>query len=194
MPQILKRNWILYLIILDLAWGIAAWIYDLPDLIHYPFYIWPLRAICPLYPFLIAFIWWRFYKNKKQINLIYTWGVLGGAMYGLASLIFYPTMMAVEGFDLLGLGSIFWILFYGVQGWYLITRPLVKISPFSLTAVLVLLFAKNFLDWKFATFGYLITEPVSPKITAMLFGAITIILLICAFFMVLFTKKPTPQP
>ena len=181
MRQTFKQNWLVYLIILDLAWGISALIYDWPDLAKLPIYIWPLRAICPLYPLLLAIIWWLKYRHKKQNNFIYTWAVLGSAMYGLAALVFYPAMMAAQGFDWLGLGSIPWVLFYGIQGWILLVRPIAKISPISLAIVTILLFTKNYFDWQFATFGYLITKPVSAKITAGLFGAITIFLLICAF-------------
>ncbi len=138
---------------LDLFWSVAALLYDATKLSSISWYLWPLVIVCPLYPLLLAIVFYKITKNKPVNQFLIAFATVGSASFSFLALAFYPMLMINEGFDILGLGQILWVLFYSVQGWYLISR--FKLKVLAIIAVNVYLVVKFLLDYKYLSFGYL---------------------------------------
>jgi hypothetical protein len=141
------------LIILDIFWSVAALIVDLPKLADIPSWAWPLILICPVYPFLLALVWWQISRGSQVNKYLLTFGAIGAVYFGVMALLFYPLTMIEGGFDWKAFGQIFWVAFYASQGAYLLRN-----RKFHLPAVLTADFyflAKLIIDFKFKSFGYL---------------------------------------
>ncbi len=143
------------LIILDLILSGAAWVYDWSTLIIIPIYLWPVVAICPIYPLLLAYIWHQKRQRHTPHPAIMAWAVIGGSTYAIAAVFFYPALMRYEGFSWLGVGAIGWVLLYGSQALYLLKRN--KLASSWVVFTVIALSAKTLLDVQYNTFGYLIT-------------------------------------
>lgn len=131
----MHRKLIPFLIALNLIWSAAAFTYDAPEIFRIPFYLWPFIVICPVYPFLLALVW-CFIKKEQLNSILLSFAAIPSAIYFLASLVYYPTWMMLNGFDWLALGQIFWVTFYGIQGLYLIQ----KYTPAKSAIILACLF------------------------------------------------------
>jgi hypothetical protein len=142
-----------FLIILDLFWAIAALWVDLPKLATIPAWAWPVVFICPVYPLLLLIVWWQIRKGKEPNRYVLALGAIGGALFGVLAVVFYPLTMIEGGWNWRAFGQIFWVLFYSAQGWYLvITR---RMSTLAVGAAAFYLLLKLILDFKFKSFGYL---------------------------------------
>lgn len=108
------------------------------------------------------------------------------AVFGLLAVLFYPMLMYNLGFDILGLGQILWVLFYGLQGWYLIFTKRIKLS--AVVIVNLYLLVKMTLDYKFLSFGYLDLNLLSGSQLTALFLA-GILGLATIDFIILFKSK-----
>ena len=169
----------IYLIVLDLILSFSAWVYDWSTLMTIPVYLWPVVAICPIYPLLLAYIWYQKHRKQKPHPAVMTWALIGGSTYALAALFFYPALMRYEGFSWLGVGAIIWVLLYGLQALYLLKRN--KLASSWVVFTVIALSAKTLLDVQYNTFGYLITpEDTLPQsfINAAAGGVIAVILLV----------------
>lgn len=146
----------LYLIFLDLFWSLAALIIDLPKLPEIPVWAWPFAVVCPIYPFLLFLVWRAIYKGREPNPYLLAFAVIGSAVFGLLALLFYPAVMTKIGFDWRSFGQIFWVLFYSLQGWYLLFKKRLLLGPAATVGGFLLV--KFYLDYRFETFGYLGVE------------------------------------
>ncbi len=149
-----NRNFpIVYLIVLDFLWSAAALFVDLPKLGSiYPL-LWPLVVICPVYPLLLGIVWLKIKKGQKPNPYLLAFSAIPSAAFGILALVYYPSKMVFQGFDLRDLGQIFWVLFYSLQGWYLLGRFKIKFAP-AFVSFLFLCIAL-IVNFRFRTFGYL---------------------------------------
>jgi len=85
-------------------------------------------------------------------------------------------LMTHEGFNIWGLGQILWVLFYGVQGWYLIIRY--KIGKAALLITDIYLLAKLTLDYYYLSFGYLDLDKLSNSQLAQIFTVALVIIVL----------------
>jgi hypothetical protein len=141
------------IVYLDFVWSILALVYDIGKLGEIAWYLWPLVLICPVFPLLLAFVFIKIIKNKPVNQFLLAFAAIPSAVFGILSLFFYPMLMYNLGFDILGAGQILWVLFYGLQGWYLVFSQ--KIKPKAMVFVNLYLIVKLALDYKFLSFGYL---------------------------------------
>lgn len=144
------------LIIADFLWSLAALWVDIPKLATIPGWAWIFAMICPIYPFLLAFVWLRILQKKPVNSYLLAFAAIPSAIFGLLAIAFYPSVMIYHGFNWQDFGQIFWVLFYSIQGWYLIFRyKFLSSAALLAAAYLVIKFA---LDFKYKTFGYLGVE------------------------------------
>lgn len=141
------------IVYLDFVWSILALVYDIGKLGEIVWYLWLLVLICPVFPLLLAFVFIKIIKNKPVNQFLLAFAAIPSATFGTLSLFFYPMLMYNLGFDILGAGQILWVLFYGLQGWYLVFSQ--KIKPKAMVFVNLYLIVKLALDYKFLSFGYL---------------------------------------
>lgn len=118
----MNKRLIITLIVSDLVWSISAFIYDYSAIVRTPVYFWPFLIVCPLFPFLLALVWVRIYKNTTPNDFLLAFAAIPSAIYLIAALIYYPTWMIQNSFDWLSFGQIFWVAFYGIQGIYLLLK------------------------------------------------------------------------
>jgi hypothetical protein len=117
---------IISLIILNFIWAIAALIYDLPAIAQVPWYFLPFILICPVYPALLLVFWCQ-KLSKRHINDYFTaFSALPAAVYLTGALIYYPFYMFRNGFDWLSVGQILWVAFYGLQGFWILSKNKIK--------------------------------------------------------------------
>ena len=141
------------LVLLDLFWSGAAWWVDWPKLTTIPFWAWFFVIVCPIYPLLLAGVWLSVLRDKELNQYLLAFAALGSAILGIMAIVFYPATMVARGWDWNAFGQIFWVAFYSIQGWYLIFKYRIKLSP-ALIAFFYFL-VKFTIDYKFKTFGYL---------------------------------------
>lgn len=137
----------------DLFWSAAAWLVDYSKLANIPLWGWPFALLCPIYPFLLALVWLMLLKQDKVNPYLLAFASIPAAVLGILALFYYPSKMYFQGFSLRDFGQIFWVLFYSLQGWYLLVSRKIKIIPVLVT----ILFFGGLLvtDFIFKTFGYL---------------------------------------
>lgn len=168
---------IIVVFILDLVWSLIGFIVDLPKIANLPFYLWPIVLICPIYPLLLAFVWYRYIKKKSINQYLISFAALPSVIFGFLVIPFYLTAMYYQGFSWRDVGQIFWVLFYAIQGFYLFEKN--RISYLALMLPALYLMIKLFLDIKYQTFGYLNVEEIDPNALLVIF--------ICALFIIIFT-------
>ena len=179
------QRFVLAAIILNLVWAGSALVYDWPAMTRIPVYWWPFVVICPYYPFLLALVWRQIYCEHKLNRFLLAFAAAPSVIYFLAALMYYPTWMIKNNFDWLAIGQIFWVAFYGLQGWFLLKSQSVSPSAVGLACVFLLLsFA---IQYRYDTFGYLDTTNLSrPLILAeySLLGLATVFL-----FLIIGTRR-----
>lgn len=162
MLYLMKNKIFFVLIILDLIWAISALVYDLSAIGQIPIYFWPFIIICPIYPFLLALVWYQKVKYNHTNSYLLAFAAVPSAAYFIGALIYYPTFMVSNGFNILALGAIFWVAFYGLQGFYLlITNKLSKISQLLAILFLVISFIIQYLT---KTYDYLNLDGLSNQV------------------------------
>lgn len=117
------------LIILDLFWSGAAWIYDWHKLISIPPYVWLFVAVCPIYPLLLALVLLQLYRKKSPNQFLLAFAVVPSIVFGILALFFYPVAMVYQGFSWNAVGQIFWVWFYAGQGVWLFSKIKLKKIP-----------------------------------------------------------------
>ena len=163
------------IVYLDFAWALMALIYDAPKLLQIDWFLWPLVLICPLFPFLLGLVLLKVVKGKKINIFLLSFAAIPSAVFGVLALLFYPMLMINEGFSILGFGQILWVLFYGVQGWYLIYRY--KMQRRAVIVASAYLIIKATLDYYFLSFGYLAVDKLTHNQLVTLYaGALVAIL------------------
>jgi len=162
---------------LDFIWSALALLYDAEKLTTINWYLWPIVLTCPLFPFLLAIVFYKIIKGKAVNQYLLVFASIPSAVFGILALVFYPMLMLNEGFNIWGLGQILWVLFYSVQGWYLIIRY--KIGRTVLLIVDIYLLVKLTLDYYYLSFGYLDLDKLSNNQLAQLFATalVTVLLL-----------------
>ncbi|MEI7792399.1 MAG: hypothetical protein WCI57_02860 [Candidatus Berkelbacteria bacterium] len=150
MDKQLNHKFIIALIILDLAWASIAAAYDWEVFRQVPVCLWPFLIICPVFPALLSLVWAQSLDFEPS-NCLLAFGAIPSLIYFFAALIYYPTWMALNGFDWMTFGAIFWVLPYGLQAIYLILRHRVKFR-FSVAAIIFLLVSFG-IQYKTKTYG-----------------------------------------
>ena len=143
----------LFLFFLNLVWSGAALIYDLPAIASIPLWAWAFVIVCPLYPFLLALMWWYRLKKKTIPPFLLGFGGLASAFYGILALIFYPLLLHYDHFSWNAILQIFWVWAYAIQGWYFfLTSP----PPTRIRAATCLFLATSLvIDYYTQGFNYL---------------------------------------
>lgn len=143
----------IYLIILDLFWSLSAFIWDWPKMAQINPFAWPFVLICPIYPLLLALIWFQLYRKSRPNQLLLAFAVIPSVIFGILAVLYYPTAMVYQGFSWNAFGQIFWVLFYALQAAYLFSKY--KIARYAFVIASIYLIIKFVLDYKYLTFGYL---------------------------------------
>ena len=157
----MNKKFVFAIIIFNLIWSVSALLYDGKVILQIPFYFWPFLIICPIFPFILAIVWYQIYDKNKPNYWLLSLGGIASVTYFLAALIYYPTWMFQNGFDLLAFGQILWVAAYGIQGLYLIIQyDTKKIAVLLTTLFLMLSFV---VQWKTETIGYLDFTNISSR-------------------------------
>lgn len=146
------KKYFVYLAVIDIFWSISALIYDWHEILSLPYYLWPFIIICPLYPLLLTLFWLRYSKGSKIHNLLAAFAALPSVIYFLGAIIYYPLWMIQNHFDWLAFGQIFWVAFYGIQGFYILKTN--RISKTGLIAASVFLAVSFGIQYVFRDIGY----------------------------------------
>jgi len=173
-----------YLIGVNVIWAVSALVYDIPAISHIPFYFWPFIVICPVFPALLALTWWQIFRNNKPNDYLLAFATLPSAIYLLGALIFYPTLMVINGFNWLDFGQIFWAAVYGLQGFYLMRKYTLKKSPVILVTTFLLI--SFFIQYLTKTYGYLDFSSINSQLLLALYFVLSAISLI---FAIGYTRK-----
>lgn len=141
------------LFVLDILWSAIAWVVDYDKLSLMPVWAWPFCIVCPIYPALLAILWYKKTKKVKINEWLMAFATLPSAVLGVVAIVYYPLKMINNGFDLIDLGQIFWVLFYSIQGWILLCKKTTNkiIIIFTITFLLV----KFTVDLVYLSFDYL---------------------------------------
>lgn len=170
---------LLSLAILDLVWSIIAIVFDWSAIIAVPPIALPFILICPLYPFLLALYWLLQYRGRTVNSYLLTLAALPTSTYAVLSLLFYPLIMTHQGFSFLDLGQIFWVWFYGIQGWYLLASTKIKTAPLLLIGAFVA--TSLVVQYRSLTYGYLgvdiLTLPERQTVALLGLATVAVILL-----------------
>lgn len=150
-----------FLVFINLIWAISAVIYDYDKIISLPFYYWPFILICPAYPLLLA-AYWILEIRKKQSQPLLAFVSVPSLVYLFATVIYYPTWMILNGFDILAFGQIFWVAVYGLQGLFLIISN--RIKPVYLALVSIFLLISFYIQFLTGSFGFFDTSNFNQQI------------------------------
>jgi len=173
-----KVIWIIF--ILDIFWSAAGFAVDIPKLSNIPAYLWPFVLICPIYPLLLALIWYMYIKKRPINQYLLSFATLPSIVFGVLAVVFYPTAMIYQGTSLRDIGQIFWVLFYAVQGLYLFEKN--KFSALALFIPSLYLIIKLYLDIRYGTFGYLDVEGIeSNSLLALFLGALIFVIFVAGW-------------
>ena len=157
----------LYLIILDFFWSAAALWVDIPKLPGAPVWAWPFIVVCPIYPFLLAWVWIAIIKKRDPNPYLLSFATIPSAVFGPLAILFYGAFLEIGGLHWQDFGQIFWVAFYSIQGWYLLSTKKLKILP--ILAVVLYLAVKFLVDYRFKTFGYFTFDGISDSFFTFLF-------------------------
>jgi len=170
---------------LNLFWAFSATIYDWQAIQNIPFFYWPIIIVCPIFPLLLAILWYLKSRNGKVNQFYLSIIAIISFSYGLGSLFFYPTIMHYNGFDWLNFGQIFWVWFYASQGLYLLVKEkgniwgeVVGISIFSVSV---------WVQIRTNSFGYLDYSTIPREILNFEFIGLIILILLVFVFKYLFS-------
>jgi len=175
----MKKSKIVFLILINIVWAVAALIYDIPAIAKVPIYFWPFIVICPAYPTLLAITWWQIYKNKKPNNYLLAFAAIPSAAYLIGALIFYPTTMILSGFSWLDFGQIFRVAVYGLQGAYLLKKYPIKKSPLILVTVFLII--SFIIQYSTKTYNYINLSVLSDIISLIGYSSLVLMLFALLF-------------
>jgi len=186
MNKQLNHKIIILIIFLDLVWSIMAVVYDREIFSQIPIYLWPFLSICPVFPTLLSVAWLQTLRDKPNTFLL-AFSALPSLVYLFAAIIYYPTWMILNGFDWMTFGAIFWVLAYGVQGVYLLSRYRIKrLAVLVVGAFLVFSLA---LQCSTQTYGAQDFANFSPDLYFSLYFIVTLFAMILSSVLYLADKK-----
>lgn len=169
---------ILLLSIADLIWSFSAWVFDFGKLTTIPYYLLPFILTCPIYPLLLSISLFQIWK-KRRVNLFVLYlGILGSVVYGFGAVFYYPVYMSLNGFDWYAFGGIFWVLFYGIQGAYLLFSKQRGFSLYSLFAAGLFVATKIKIDYFTRTYGYIVDQSFPQLYFAIIIEIMALVLVI----------------
>lgn len=166
-----NRRLIIFLILLDLVWVISAIIYDWNKILSIPIYFWPFIIICPVFPLLLGFFWLGVIKGSKN-HLLLAFAAIPSVVYFVAAIIYYPTWMIFNGFDILTFGQIFWVAVYGLQGMYILKNYKIKLS--ATISVIIFLLLSFLIQYLTKTFGLFDTTNFPPQLVGLEYLALSV--------------------
>lgn len=143
----------LFLIILDFVWSASAFWYDADKLLTFSPFLWLFVAVCPVFPFLLALVLLQLYRKKSPNQFLLAFAAISSAVYGVLAILYYPIAMYYQGFSWNAFGQIFWVLFYALQGFWLIRKFKIDKFPFALVSILLVL-QLVIIDFYYKSFGY----------------------------------------
>ncbi len=158
MPKLLhSKNFLSFLIILDIFMAIAATVYDWNKYMELPWYLLLFAPICPVYPLFIAICFWYVLQKKEIPSPLLAFTLMGAISYGIMNFIFYPLHMIYAGFTFQIVGNMLWVFVYTVQALLLVKKPL---HPSMLAIGLIGLYflCKDIIDMFFYRFSYVIGD------------------------------------
>jgi hypothetical protein len=103
---------------------------------------------------------WIYIARGKSNQFLIAFAAIPSLIYFVAALLYYPTWMILNGFDILAFGQIFWVAVYGLQGIYLLNN--FKIKNFPTIIVGLFLVASFAIQYFTKTFGLFDTTNFSP--------------------------------
>lgn len=177
------------LIIFDLLWAALALAYDWSAIAQIPFYFWPFIVICPIYPFLLALAWYQKVRSNHINSYLLAFAAIPSTTYFVGAIIYYPTLMVLNGFNFLAFGSIFWVAYYGLQGIYLAIKEKIALVPllcailFIITSFIIQFFSK--------TFSYLDITGLDDLSIVLIYVFILVILTL--FFLIINNSRKTQK-
>lgn len=149
----MKRRFLTFLILLDLFMAISATYVDFSDFFAVPWFLIPFVPICPIYPLLLAILFWKYKKSGTFSQPLLHFALIGTIGYGVMAYIFYPTFLITKGFAWYELGNMFWVTLYASQAFLLIPF-LKKIQLRWYVPIVTYFFIKDVLDRFGETFSY----------------------------------------
>jgi hypothetical protein len=182
----LRKNILVILIIIDVIWSISALIYDFERIINLPIFFWPFIAICPIFPMLLA-IHWMTSIYGKQNNFLLSFASIPSFVYLIAAIIYYPTWITLNGFDILSFGQIFWVAVYGLQGLFLIIHN--RIKPVYSALVSIFLLISFFVQFSTKSFSFFDTSNFSRQLIVAEYLTVAIFTLVLFLVLAKRSKK-----
>ena len=174
-----SRPFLVGLIILDLFLSIVALIHDWSAMMKIPFYLWDFIVICPIFPLLLAFVWLQILINKKADDFLLALAAIPSTIYLIGAIIYYPTWMVVNGFEILHFLQIFWVALYGVQGIYLLIKyPIARFWAGVATVYLLVSFLIQYLT---DTYNYLDIVQIGPTVRVVEYIVLAVISIILSY-------------
>jgi len=163
---------------LDFIWALVALLYDLGKLASISWFLWPLVVICPLFPFLLGLVFLEITKKSRPNQFLLASAGIASATFGALALLFYPLIMFNEGFSWAGFGQILWVLFYGLQGWYLVYKYKVGLGPILVAGIYLI--GKLTLDYFYLSFGYLAVEKLTAgQLLGLYVAGLAVVVVVC---------------
>ena len=183
-----NQKFLIFLIVLDLFMTASAIFVDWSDFFSVPWYLIPFVSICPLYPLLLAIVFWKFRRKGSFSQPLLHFTLMGIIGYGIMAYIFYPTFFVTRGFGWYELGNIFWVTIYASQALLLI--PYVKKIAFSWYIPFFSYFiVKDILDRFGGTFSYQRFEVFSTATSNFLFIMILSLHLFAGIFLMFLERR-----
>lgn len=187
-----NRNFLAFLVVLDLFMAISAMYVDWGDFFMVPWYLILFVPICPLYPLLLACNFWHFRNKGNFSQPLLHFTLMGTLAYGIMAYIFYPTYLISKGFAWYELGNMLWVTIYASQAFLLL--PLIKkISIGWYVPFIAYFLLKDFLDRFAGTFSYERLKVFSPATENFLFVSIVGLHLFAVIFLKIIHLQASPQ-
>lgn len=144
---------LIFFILADFFWFLAALLYDADKLLTLSPLLWLFVAVCPLYPLLLALVLLQLYLKKLPNQFLLGFAAIHSAVYGVLAILYYPLAMYHQGFSWNAFGQIFWVLFYALQGLWLLLNYKINREVFILAGAILVL-KLIIIDFYFKSFGY----------------------------------------
>ncbi len=186
----LKPRTLLLLAGFNAAISLISLTYDIPALRTIPLWAMPFVVICPIYPFLLAFVWLRIAQKKLIHHFLIAFAILPAAVYGLASLVYYPLVIQQTYPNWRDIGQILWVWLYAGQAWYLIRRW--PIPP--LHACLALIFVVVSASIQFITLGYGYLDYASLTLNQRIFLLVFVCVSSLSVYQIWLFRRPLTPP
>ena len=149
----LKRNnvGIGLLLFLNIYLSINAYMVDWDRLTVLPWYLLPVSPICTLFvPLLI--VWLFIYKVKQKVHPVFTAFMFTAlVLYGMMAFIYYPLVLAVDGFSIWVILVLLFVLGWSLQA-FVIASELRELHHIAYLVIAGYFFLKAYTDTFLNTF------------------------------------------